>query len=443
MNMVKVNADQTYATAACRELLGAVPGEGAIDAPLSDNLIASIVLAAAHRVTAQDDENPRTVRRLCAALWGLNGDMHWNHYQYHRPINFLLRVMSLLDMGRASNGNSCAYHCRRYFQGHRITEAGLCHQHLSSVLDQSYWQRGTWYHLQFKELMRFAKAGLVRKIKLAEAEAVLETLVAHLHPKYSLDPKDGCLPLPTLHCNTSRGGTREVEYADCMAWAQLTTAVKMLPKYAHQLLKPTSIGMLRDVYAKLHAQRVRYATWAFAQPHSFQQCMDSWDAVVLNRSRQTGYSTYSITASPPWWTESLDAMTNCLKPFKQAVDFTSELPAITPLLRDGFELSTTMAKPTTRGRSHAYVVDVKPGRAVTAKVEKAPKRRRGYRQVSWTDDMIIAALQLRATGIKWRIIARRLKVKCTGTAISQACHKRMPEKTAKANEQAQAARAGA
>jgi len=121
----------------------------------------------------------------------------------------------------------------------------------------------------------------------------------------------------------------------------------------------------------------------------------------------------------------------------------SELPSITPLLRDGFELSTAMAKPTTRGRSHAYVVDVKPGRTVTAKVERPAKRRRGYRQVSWTDDMIIAALQLRATGIKWRIIARRLKVKCTGSALSQACHKRMPEKTAKANEQAQAARAGA
>jgi hypothetical protein len=122
----------------------------------------------------------------------------------------------------------------------------------------------------------------------------------------------------------------------------------------------------------------------------------------------------------------------------------SELPAITPLLRQGFELSASMPKaaaPSRRG--HAYVVDVRPNRHVTAKVEKAPKRRRGYRQVSWSDDMLIAALQLRATGIKWRIIARRLKLKCTASALSQACHKRMPDKTAKANDAATAAKAGA
>jgi len=128
--------------------------------------------------------------------------------------------------------------------------------------------------------------------------------------------------------------------------------------------------------------------------------------------------------------------------FKE-VDVT-ELPAITPLLRDGFELTTTLAraaKPPRRG--HAYVVDVRPSRRVTAKVEKVPQRRRKYRQTSWTDDMLIAALQLRSTGIKWRIIARRLKLKCTASAISQACHKRMPDKTAKANAAAQSVRAGA
>lgn len=122
----------------------------------------------------------------------------------------------------------------------------------------------------------------------------------------------------------------------------------------------------------------------------------------------------------------------------------SELPAITPLLRQGFELSASMPKaaaPSRRG--HAYVVDVRPTRHVTAKMEKVPQRRRKYRQTSWTDDMLIAALQLRATGIKWRIIARRLKLKCTASALSQACHKRMPDKTAKANEAAMVAKAGA
>jgi hypothetical protein len=123
----------------------------------------------------------------------------------------------------------------------------------------------------------------------------------------------------------------------------------------------------------------------------------------------------------------------------------SELPAITPLLRQGFELSASMPKaaaPSRRG--HAYVVDVRPTRHVTAKVEKVPRRRpRKYRQVAWSDDMLIAALQLRATGIKWRIIARRLKLKCTASALSQACHKRMPDKTATANKAAFVAKAGA
>jgi hypothetical protein len=122
----------------------------------------------------------------------------------------------------------------------------------------------------------------------------------------------------------------------------------------------------------------------------------------------------------------------------------SELPAITPLLRQGFELSASMPKAATPSRrGHAYVVDVRPTRHVTAKVENAPVRRRKYRQVAWSDDMLIAALQLRATGLKWRIIARRLKLKCTGGAVSQACHKRMPDKTAKANEAALVAKAGA
>lgn len=122
----------------------------------------------------------------------------------------------------------------------------------------------------------------------------------------------------------------------------------------------------------------------------------------------------------------------------------SELPAITPLLRQGFELSAgmpTAATPARRG--HAYVVDVRPSRPVTAKVEKVPVRRRKFRQLKWSDDMLVAALQLRATGIKWRIIARRLKLKCSASALSQACHKWMPEKTAKANEAAQSVRAGA
>ena len=325
MNMVKVRADQTYFYAACRELLGAVPGEGAIDAPLPDSITVGLVLALAHRENATNEENPIYVRRLCAALWGLNGDIHWQSYRhYHRPLNFLLRVMSLLDMERSVNGSACQYNCRRYFFGHRISEGGATSHHLSSVLDQSYWQRGTWYDIRFKELMKFSKAGLVRKVKLAEAEAAIEALSCHLPEPYSLNPAAGFVALPTMHCSTSRGGRREVEYADCMAWAQLTTTIKMLPQFAHQLLSSDNIRQLRDSYAKLHAQRVRYATWAFAQPKNFQECMDEWDATVLSRIRQTGYSsTGGISASPPWWNDSLDTMNGSLKVSKKQLDFTS------------------------------------------------------------------------------------------------------------------------
>jgi len=109
-----------------------------------------------------------------------------------------------------------------------------------------------------------------------------------------------------------------------MAWAQLTTTIKMLPKFAHQLLSHDNIRELRDSYAKLHAQRVRYATWAFAQPRDFQKCMDEWDDVVLRRIRQTGYSPNNgLAASPAWWSDSLDTMNGSLKVSKKQLDFTS------------------------------------------------------------------------------------------------------------------------
>jgi hypothetical protein len=305
MNMVKVRADQTYSTAVCRELLGAVPGEGAIDAPLNDNIIVGLVQTAAHYDYVDDanDRFPVYLRRLCATLWGLNGDLHWHHYRYHRPVNFLLRVMSLLDMRRSPNGTAGIYHARRSFYGDLVTEFAECAQSLNSVVDCSMFQRSTWYTLDFKNLMKFAKAGLVRKVKASEAHAVLESVACHLNPEFSLDPSD-TLALPTLHCNTSRGGHREVEYADCMAWAQLTTAIKMLPQYPHQLLTGTRLGMLRDNYARLHAQRVRYATWVFAQPRNFQECMNLWDAIVFRKFRLHGYDSLSLVASPPWWDES-------------------------------------------------------------------------------------------------------------------------------------------
>lgn len=322
MNMVKVRADQTYSTAKCRELLGAVPGEGGIDAPLNDNLIVGLVQTAAHYDYVHDTiyHFPLYLRRLCATLWGLNGDLHWFSYRYHRPVNFLLRVMSLLDMQRTPSKTACTYYARRGFSGHLVTEFAHCAQSLNSVVDCSYYQRGTWYTLDFKNLMRFAKAGIVRKIKPLEASAVLESLACHLHPSLSLDPSD-TEPMPTLHCNTSRGGNREVEYADCMAWAQLTTAVKMLPKYAHELLTPARRNLLRDNYARLHAQRVRYATWVFAQPRNFQECMDAWDAIAFRRFRLHGYDHLSLIATPPWWEESYKIIKDQF--LKTQVDFTS------------------------------------------------------------------------------------------------------------------------
>jgi len=305
MNMVKVKADQIYSTAECRELLNAVPGEGAIDAPLGDDLIVGLVQTAAHYdyVMNDSEHNPLYLKRLCATLWGLNGDLHWHHYRYYRPINFLLRVMSLLDMERNESGTACYVMGRRSITGGLITEYGKHSQTLHNVVDCSYFQRGTWYGLEFKNLMKFAKAGLVRKIKTTEAYAVLESLACHLHPRLSLDHRD-TMALPTLHCNTSRGGHREVEYADCMAWSQLTTTIKMLPQCPHQLLTPTRLGMLRDNYARLHEQRVRYATWAFAQPVDFQNCMARWDALVFRRFRLHGYDNNSLVASPPWWDDS-------------------------------------------------------------------------------------------------------------------------------------------
>jgi hypothetical protein len=127
-----------------------------------------------------------------------------------------------------------------------------------------------------------------------------------------------------------------------------------------------------------------------------------------------------------------------------------ELMAMTPLLRQGFELSTGMPKATARkpvgtvrrgsdagNGGSVRVVRVAPDKPVTV-----TRRTRRHRQLKWSDDMLLAALQIRATGVKWRIVARRIGVKCTGGAVSQVCHKRMPEKTAKANEAALAARAG-
>jgi hypothetical protein len=322
MNMVKVKADQTYSTAKCRELLGAVPGEGAIDAPLNDNLIVGLVQTAAHYDYVSDgDHFPLHVRRLCATLWGLNGDLHWCHYKYHRPVNFLLRVMSLLDMQRSPNGAHGLYNARRSFRGHLVTEYADCAQSLNSVVDCSMWQKSTWYTVDFKNLMKFAKAGIVRKIKASEAYGVLESVACHLNPAFSLAPSD-TLALPTLHCNTSRGGHREVEYADCMAWAQLTTAIKMLPQYPHQLLTPERLGMLRDNYAKLHAQRVRYATWVFAQPRNFQECMSLWDASVFRKLRLHGYDSLSLVATPPWWDESFKIIKEQFP--KSQVDFKND-----------------------------------------------------------------------------------------------------------------------
>jgi hypothetical protein len=122
---------------------------------------------------------------------------------------------------------------------------------------------------------------------------------------------------------------------------------------------------------------------------------------------------------------------------------TVELMAMTPLLRQGFELSASLPKAAARKpvgtvrRGGVQVVRVAPNKPVAV-----TRRTRRHRQLKWSDDMLVAALQLRATGLKWRIVARRMGVKCTGGAVSQVCHKRMPEKTAKANDAALAARAG-
>lgn len=122
---------------------------------------------------------------------------------------------------------------------------------------------------------------------------------------------------------------------------------------------------------------------------------------------------------------------------------TAELMAMTPLLRQGFELSTELPK----AAAHKPVGTVRRGtvrvvRATPDKPVASTRRTRRHRQLKWSDDMLIAALQMRATGLKWRIVARRMGVKCSSSAVSQVCHKRMPEKTAKANEAALAARAG-
>ena len=123
---------------------------------------------------------------------------------------------------------------------------------------------------------------------------------------------------------------------------------------------------------------------------------------------------------------------------------TAELMAMTRLLRQGFELSAAMPKAVahkpvgTVRRGGVQVIRVTPDKPVTV-----TRRTRRHRQLKWTDDMLLAALQMRGTGLKWRLIARRLGVKCTGGAVSQVCHKRMPTKTAAANGAAQAAKAGA
>jgi hypothetical protein len=127
----------------------------------------------------------------------------------------------------------------------------------------------------------------------------------------------------------------------------------------------------------------------------------------------------------------------------------AELVEMTPLLRQGFELSTELPNSTARKaagsvrrgstsrKGPVQVVRVTPDRPV-----KVTRRVRRHTQCRWSDEMILAALKLRETGLKWRIIARRLRVKCTGGAVSQVCHKRMPEQTAKVNQLAMAARAG-
>jgi len=118
---------------------------------------------------------------------------------------------------------------------------------------------------------------------------------------------------------------------------------------------------------------------------------------------------------------------------------TVELMAMTPLLRQGFELSTAMPKSVahkpigTVRRGGVQVVRVTPNKPVTV-----TRRTRRHRQLKWTDDMLLAALQMRGTGLKWRLIARRMGVRCTGGAVSQVCHKRMPTKTSAANASAKA-----
>lgn len=292
----KDNAAYAYAQLRC------VAPEGSIDGHFPGAFLHDML--ARHCVNARASDTGLSVhmRRLYAALMAV-ATLKYQPFCYGEVLNQLCYITAALGYPRDT-----AY--VRKFRTPNDIDLTACvtygartnlYLNDSSYLHSLYDGDGdtsTHYRINFKDIQKAAKCGVIVKPKPSDIQSMLKKLAAYLPSTVQSKTGAGKNAQPTMGTYTTRSGKRMVEYVDADSWAMLLNTVRQLPERPAAFAE--DMVSIRSAYTRLHQLRCQFATWAFAQPHDFAEVMQQYDVTVMTfcRGQRTGMS---VSPCPPFW----------------------------------------------------------------------------------------------------------------------------------------------
>jgi hypothetical protein len=299
------NAEYAFAQLAC------VAPEGNIDKHFPWHFQHDMLARHCVNAAAKNSELSIHMRRLYAALSCIS-HLKYQPFDYGEVFNQLCFITAALGYPRDTT-SSQRYLSPRYLyvgsykvHGARLLVHGTDYGYLNSLRDHDG-ENSIHYRIDFKDIQRAAKCGVIVKPKPSDIQAMLKKLAAYLPSTVSYRFGSAKNAQPKILTQT-RKGKRPVEYVDADTWAMLVSTVRQLPD------RPDCYGehmnIVRNVYARLHELRSQFATWAFAQPNDFEGTMLRYEDGVMATFRGVRHGSVALNVSPcpPFWQSHTEAL---------------------------------------------------------------------------------------------------------------------------------------